>query len=251
MTIHWYINVEKRCQSIASTLVQHYLPILYLLKSHKNWLSNIIIFDWDCSLKTDAWAKSTEFILQYVNMLDDNVQEGECILSHVDLDVVSSRLMRINREKWWTAAADMTKLRTFREVYDEQDHMGVVYTNLTQRQKSLIVRLKIGILPLGLEVGHFTDKPIEYRTCCICQDNLLEDEYHFLLYCDALTDIRSSFFEEYNYLEDLDDPTDKVALCKLMLNSHNLKHTGRFLENMFERRMTLLYEVKKKEEEEK
>ncbi len=125
--------------------------------------------------------------------------------------------------------------------------MGIVYTNLTRRQRSLVIKLKIGILPLGLEVGRFTDKPIEYRTCLICEEGLLEDEYHFLLYCNAMKGIRSTYFDEYNYLEDLEDPTDRVALCKLMLNSHNLKHTAKFLENMFEERMRLLY-TKGKEE---
>ncbi len=79
-------------------------------------------------------------------------------------------------------------------------------------------------------------------------DSLLEDEFHFLLYCDALKDVRSKFFTEYNYLDDCEDPTDRVELCKLMLNSNNLKHAARFLEEMFETRMRLLYQ---KELEEK
>ena len=58
--------------------------------------------------------------------------------------------------------------------------MGIVYTNLTRRQRSLFVKLKIDILPLGIEVGRFTDKPIEHHLCHICKDNLLEDEFHFL-----------------------------------------------------------------------
>ena len=126
-----------------------------------------IIYEWDRSLKTDAWASSTDFILEYVNMLNSvNEEDGEN-LSHVDLDVVKARLYKLCREKWWVSASDMPKLRTFVELYDEQDHMGIVYTNLTRRQRSLVVKLKIGILPLGIEVGRFNDKPIEHRLCHI------------------------------------------------------------------------------------
>ncbi len=91
-----------------------------------------IIYDWDRSLKTDSWASSVDFILQYVNMLDDNAEE----------------------------------------------------------------------------------------------------------YKDA----RSNYFSEHTFLEDVDNPTDPAEICKLILNSHNLKSTVRFLEEMFNIRQKKLYE---------
>ncbi len=207
-----------------------------------------IVYNWEKSLNIDSWSKSVDFILSYVNMLDDTLAREEEKMCHVDLDVVKSRLLKICREKCWTSSLDMAKLCTYRELFDEQDHMIIVYTNLTRRQRSLVVKLKIGILPLGVEVGRFTNKPLEERICHICDDALLDNEFHFLLYCEALKPIRSKYFEEYNYLDDCTDPTDKVELCKLMLNSHNLKHTARFLESMFDERMRLLYAKKSDEE---
>ncbi len=169
-------------------------------------------------------------------MLDDAEE-----ITHIDLDAVKARLKRINREKWWTATADMTKLRTFRVLYDEQDYKGMVYANLSRRQRSLLAKLKFGILPLGIEVGRFTDVPLEYRLCQVCKDGYLENEFHFLLYCEGLKDVRSQFFDGTTYLEDVEDPTDKAELCKLLFNSHNLKHSARFLEQMFEARLRAMY----------
>ena len=103
-----------------------------------------------------------------------------------------------------------------------------------------MVKLKFGILPLGIEVVHFTDVPLEYRLCQLCKDRLLEDEFHFILYCDGLKDTRSQFFDGTTYLEDV-EPTDKVELCKQLFNSHNLEHFVRFLEQMFDMRMRKMY----------
>ncbi len=89
--------------------------------------------------------------------------------------------------------------------------------------------------------GRFNDVPIENRLCCICEDQLLDDEYHFLLYCEGLKDIRSKYFAAHTYLEDVEDPTDKDELCKLLLNSHNLKATAYFLEDMYDTRIRLIY----------
>ena len=124
----------------------------------------------------------------------------------------------------------MTKLRTFKEIFDEQDHRGIVYSYLKRRQRSVVTKFKIGILPLGLKVGRFTDISLENRLCCIREDELLNDEYHFMLYCEGLKDIRSKHFAKHTYLEDVDDPTDKNEICKLLLNSHSLKSTAQFLE---------------------
>ena len=118
-----------------------------------------IIYNWDKSLKTSAWASSMVMVLQYVDMLNDNHE-----LVHVDL-VVKARLIRLNREKWWASVADMPKLRTFKVLYDDQDYKGLVYANLTRRQRSIMAKFKLGILPLGIEVGRFTDVPLEYRLC--------------------------------------------------------------------------------------
>ena len=96
-------------------------------------------------------------------------------------------------------------------------------------------------LPLGLETGRFTDEPLENRLCCICEDQLLDDEYHFLLYCEGLKDIRMKYFAAHTYLEDVEDPTDKDELCRLLPNSHNQKATAHFLEEMYDSRMRLLY----------
>ena len=109
----------------------------------------------------------------------------------------------------------------------------------------MITKLKIGIMPLALEMGRFTDVPLEYRTCRVCDDSLLEDEYHFLLYCDnpELVEIRTRFFYEYKWLEEVEDPTDKVELVRLWLQSQNLRKTARFVEEMVEERKNLMYDL--------
>ena len=104
-----------------------------------------------------------------------------------------------------------------------------------------MVKFKVGILQLGLEVGRFTDVPLENRLYCIFEDALRDEEYHFILYCEGLKDIRSKYFASHNFLEDVEDPTDKVEICKLLLNSHSLRHTARFLEEMYDKRLKLLY----------
>ena len=161
-----------------------------------------MVYMWDKSLKTDAWARSVDFVLQSMNIYEsvDDLQQSfesveiqeEFVLKHVDIDMVKNKLLKSCREKWWVAASEMPKLRTFMELYNDQDHRGLVYTHLTRRQRSLVVKFKIGIMSLSIEKGRFTNVPLENRLCHICSEDLLEDEYHFILFCDALKDVRTN-----------------------------------------------------------
>ncbi len=249
--IRYYLGVHKFAPVPAMQLEMDWLDVRYQrwieMVRLRNRIVNmeehrlpLIIHKWDVSLKQDTWAKQIDHILQYSNMLEDTTH-----LSHIDLDVLNARLKRLNREKWRNSANAMPKLRTFIELYDECDHKGLVYSNLTRRQRSMVTKLKIGIMPLALETGRFTDVPLEYRTCKVCEDELLEDEYHFLLYCDneGLKEIRSYFFDEYKWLEEVEDPTDKVEIVRLWLQSQNLKKTAKFVEDMVEERKSWLYNM--------
>ena len=40
----------------------------------------------------------------------------------------------------------------------------------------------------------------------------------------VLNDVKTRYFGKNTVLGDVDGSTDKIVLCKLMLNSHNLKH---------------------------
>ena len=100
-----------------------------------------LVFKWDRSLQTDAWARSIDFVLQNVNMMEtveyiphirdisyENLNDSICDLAHTDTDKVRKRLLQNCRDRWWLAAAEMPKLRTYVELHDEQDHRGLVYT---------------------------------------------------------------------------------------------------------------------------
>ncbi len=67
----------------------------------------------------------------------------------------------------------MDKLRT-------EDYMKVV----TNRQhRAALSQFICGVLPLKVETGRFQNIPIEYILWTMCDQNAIEIESHFLLYC--------------------------------------------------------------------
>ncbi len=70
-----------------------------------------------------------------------------------------------------------------------------VNCNLLKFQRSLIsqLRLHVGILPIQIETGRFVGLDKEDRICQLCTSNEIEDEAHFLLYCDLHAAHRQEF----------------------------------------------------------
>ena len=71
-------------------------------------------------------------ILVYAEMILANDND------YVDVDVLSSRLKVLNRNKWFLNAQAKPKLETFLEVVDKNKQQEVVKSNFSRRQRSLV-----------------------------------------------------------------------------------------------------------------
>ena len=70
--------------------------------------------------------------------------------------------------------------------------------NLTCFERSHITQLRLGILPLMIELGRFRNINIEKRLCTVCKLSLIEDEKHFLFKCPVYVTLRNSWFNSMN-----------------------------------------------------
>ncbi len=166
-----------------------------------------------------------------IDLLSDNM---------IDLDTLGSRLLKLNRQKYLLDASGKTKLRTFIQIYDSEHPRDIVESLLTRSQRSVMCKLKSGVLPLHIETGHWKDKPLEHRTCPICDEKLLEDVYHFIIRCKGSDDTRKELVQEL-VDRDIEVKMDTdVNFVKSILSKQALKVTGKFLERMYAERRELM-----------
>ena len=65
--------------------------------------------------------------------------------------------------------------------------------NMPKYERSLISQLRLGILPLRIETGRYSNLDVKDRTCLICNTNSVESEEHFLFDCTFYATERSIF----------------------------------------------------------
>ena len=66
------------------------------------------------------------------------------------------------------AIANKPKLRTYRLFKNDLYLEDYVQHRFQRKKRSLLAQFRLGILPLHIETGRYTNTPIDQRICKIC-----------------------------------------------------------------------------------
>ena len=69
--------------------------------------------------------------------------------------------------------------------------------NLSRQEISYLAQFRCGILPLGVETDRFKNVPLSERKCTFCDQESVEDEFHFILHCPKYNIERQNLLEVY------------------------------------------------------
>ncbi len=243
----YYLGVHKFTAVCATQLELDWISTKYrrwvdIIRYHNRLMDMkthrlpVVIYKWERSLNLESWSSEVKHILTYADMLHDNPDTWR----KFDLDVVESRLKFLYRQQLWQEAHTKDKLRTFIQVHDIGNTKAIVSLNLSRLQRSVMVKLKCGVLPLALEIGRFSNTDVEDRVCRVCNGNVVEDEVHMTSVCTALKSERDMFKSEVKEIVNLDN-FQGMAYLHRILQPDLLKMTAKHMVNMMEKRRDILY----------
>ena len=113
----------------------------------------------------------------------------------IDLNFVRSTLHEVYCSNWKNTVTCVPKLRTCILYKNQYLTEPYVECDVNRAHRSALAKFRCGILPLSVETGRFNAIPLEFRLCVFCDDNVVEDEYHFFFSCNLNNDLRSSLFD--------------------------------------------------------
>ncbi len=128
--------------------------------------------------------------MNYAGITDDHE-----LYNVTSLELVRDKLIEINRSKWKLEALSKEKLCTFNLIHDFENTKTLVKMNLDRWERSLVTKLKAGVLPLHLETGRYKGVKRELRHCKVCKKKEVEDEVHFIFKCEPLKYVRKPFMD--------------------------------------------------------
>ena len=139
-------------------------------------------------LNDSNWISRLYDILEKVKKTD-YILEGR----EIDLFEIKYQFSDLMHEEWSSSVGYKPKLRNYTKFKQELYVEDYVKVNICRMQRSLIAQLRMGILPLNIETGRYFRKPLNERLCLLCDQNQIEDEYHFLCVCPVYKVERERF----------------------------------------------------------
>ena len=73
-----------------------------------------------------------------------------------------------------------------------------IHLNTSKINRSIFAQFRGGILPLQVETGRFQNLPLEERIYRMCDQEQVEDEFHFLCICERYQENRRVLYRKAN-----------------------------------------------------
>ena len=141
------------------------------------------------------------------------------------------------RSSWIDRLGKSDKLRTlrlFKSSFHFEQYLTHVY-NIYHRKS--LTRLRISCHTLNIEVGRYSNLPVEDRTCKHCIQPI-EDELHFVATCQLYDDARASLYSKIGEFcqnfHALDDNSKLIYLCNA--EGPIIREFAKFCNSCFETR---------------
>ena len=223
-SIKYWSNISK---IEPNSLVHHcYLDCYKSCQNNENWLSYIKLllnsFNFTQTWENQGSTNTHKFVTQFKNVLGNTYIEKWTL--HMD------------------TVTQENKLRTYVKLKHkfEMEHYLISVKNLSAR--SAMTKLRISAHDLNIETGRYSKPrktPLNLRKCTLCKSDSVEDEAHFLLYCDYFSVERKQLFESLVFLSCKIEELDEINKLKFLLSSDDIEInniTAKFILNCFKKR---------------
>lgn len=171
-----------------------------------------------------SWLTHINFILQSTGF--GEVWFNQC--ANVNPEFLGKAVLRTLQDQflqsWRHDLENSRKCLTYSRIKLEIGFEA--YLELPERLRFILCKFRLSNHKLIVETGRYTNIPFEERYCNFCNSGQVGDEYHVLLECPALTQLRAEHFKPYYFRR----PSFQKYI-ELWNKKSNLPKIARFLLN--------------------
>ena len=138
------------------------------------------------------WCKELYNIFSQIDMQHVFHNKTVC-----NLDFCKEKLMELAQNDWKELILTKPKLRNYIKFKKELGIEKYVLNIRNKYERSVVAKLRCGILQLHVESGRFNQTNLENRTCNVCNNNVIEDEFHFVCICPEYSNAGTKLYYQY------------------------------------------------------
>ena len=186
----------------------------------------------------NTWINEIISIFKRINCMDMFENNVKIVNFKVFLNHAKDKLMMEHCAQWLTNVNNKHIYAQFKNQYNTEKYCNL---NLKRSQRSLIAKLRLGILPIRVETGRYNNTIRQERICLICNNGNIEDEYHVMFYCEVYKASRSTLLTYASHIEkDFRTFNDTQKLEFLTTNINLIRKTACFIQIILKMRQMSL-----------
>ena len=94
---------------------------------------------------------------------------------------------------------------------------------LSPKNKKILVKFRTANHQLAVETGRWHGKSISERLCTLCNSGQIGDEFHFILECKFLENLRKNYLCKYYY------QNPNIIKLNELMSTHKKENVGKTL----------------------
>jgi hypothetical protein len=194
------------------------------------------IFLWEKSIRTHGWAHEIEMLLDDLGMSEYFMNSESC-----NLNSVWAQMFAKESAQWKINVQNSRKLRTYRSFKQNLELEAYVISIMNRGYRSVLARLRAGVLPLQIETGRWRSVPADERFCTFCNDDTIEDETHFVFVCKMYERERTDFFNTVESKISGFTNKSNVEKFTILMTKPVVNLFARYVFQIFTKRQNLVY----------
>ena len=191
------------------------------------------IFQWDLNICNNNWAADLKNILASIGKRDWFDLTGTSLLS---INTAKECFFDFMINTWKADVISKPKLRTYIRFKSEFKTEEYLNLNISRHRRSLVSQVRLGILPLEIEVGRFRGIPADRRICKCCLINVPEDEFHFVCICPSYGEHRTELYRKHGFTDNISNDAKFITIM-----STKFRFLAEYLDRAWSTRNIILY----------
>ena len=107
------------------------------------------------------------------------------------------KLNDIYTQNWRAKVNDNSVCLNYRLITDTSKKELQRYFNLPRKYTYALSKFRCANSKIPFIVGRYSNKPLEERTCTVCESNEIGDEFHYLFKCSKFNEARSKYIKNF------------------------------------------------------
>ena len=207
-----------------------------ILSSYNNYIPKKIY----CMLKNDVdnnmtysglnWAFQIKHLLDSIGLSNVWIHQNTI---DIPLDLIKRRIFDTYKQSWYSAVNNSSRLEMYARYKHDFELENYLDFIVEKKYKFALTQFRLSSHDLAIERGRYQRLDRTDRNCKLCNSNVVECEYHFLLVCPFYLELRRKYFKPYychwptiTKFENLMSKTSKnviLNVAKFIYHASNLR----------------------------